>query len=450
MPQSSLLKPLLNRDYPVVSCGKGVFLYDVHGNEYLDGSSGAMTASIGHGVEEVSLAMQAQAERVAFSYRTQFTNQPAEDLARELTALAPEPIKWAFFVNSGSEATEFAIRAALSYWRNRGLSEKFKILGRHTSYHGMTMGAISVSGHAARRTDYGSLLHSFAVAPPAHAYRYASPEEGEREYAERAAAEFEAALRDEDPRTVAAVIVEPIVGAAGGALVPPAGYLRKLREICDRHDVLLIVDEVVTGVGRTGEWFACEHDGVAPDMLLVGKGLSGGYSPVGAVLLHEHLVETIQMHGGVAPFGHTFSANPLSMATCLSVIGLLKRENVLENVRQRGVQLERGLRSLAEKYEFVADVRGRGLLWGFEFVIARETRQAPDPSDQVSIAFSDECFRMGLVVYPAGIAPFNNAVIVSPPLVITESEVDLLLERMDRALARMRGYFSTVSGRKGA
>lgn len=309
MAQSSLLKPVIDQNYPVVAYGNGVFLYDTEGNKYLDGSSGAMTASIGHGVEEVAQTMRAQAERIAFSYRTQFTNKPAEDLARELVALAPDHLNWVFFVNSGSEASEFAIRAALGYWRDRGLPEKTKILGRHTSYHGMTMGALSMSGHPARRPDYGPLLHAFPVAPPVHSYRYARPDESECEYAERAAADFEQAIRNEDPQTVAAVIVEPIVGAAGGVLVPPDGYLRKLREVCDRLNVLLIVDEVITGVVRTGDWFACEHEGVVPDMLLVGKGLSGGYAPEGAVLMHEHLVETLRAHSGIAPFGHTFSVN---------------------------------------------------------------------------------------------------------------------------------------------
>jgi len=443
MAQSSLLKPVIDQNYPVVAYGNGVFLYDTEGNKYLDGSSGAMTASIGHGVEEVAQTMRAQAERIAFSYRTQFTNKPAEDLARELVALAPDHLNWVFFVNSGSEASEFAIRAALGYWRDRGLPEKTKILGRHTSYHGMTMGALSMSGHPARRPDYGPLLHAFPVAPPVHSYRYARPDESECEYAERAVADFEQAIRNEDPQTVAAVIVEPIVGAAGGVLVPPDGYLRKLREVCDRLNVLLIVDEVITGVGRTGDWFACEHEGVVPDMLLVGKGLSGGYAPVGAVLMHEHLVETLRAHSGIAPFGHTFSANPLSMATCLTVLRLLQRESVLDNVRQRGAQLARGLRSLAERYHFVDDVRGRGLLWGFEFVTDRQKRETPDPEQQISAAFVDVCFREGLLVYPAGIAPFNNAAIISPPLRITECEIEILLEKLDLALAHMSGFFST-------
>lgn len=433
--RSALLKQVIDRAYPTVAYGTGVYLYDTEGNEYLDGSSGAMTASIGHGVTGIADAMKRQAERVAFSYRTQFTNEPAETLAARLTAVAPGELNQAVFVNSGSEASEFAIRSVVGYWRELGLPEKTKILSRHSSYHGMTMGALSLSGHAARRPDYGSLLHAFPVAPPAYAYRLANPGETEGEYADRAAAEFELAILDEDPDTVAAIIVEPIVGAAGGVLVPPRGYLARLREICDQHGILFIVDEVITGIGRTGDWFACEFEGIAPDLLLVGKGLSAGYSPVAAVLLHDRVVEVFGTHSGMSPFGHTFSGNPLGAATCLAVLDLLERDSVFENVRDRGAQLERGLCELADRHPIMADVRGRGLLWGFEFVLDHATKEAPDPSLNAAGMFVDECFAEGLIVYPAGIAPLNNAAIVSPPLVITEAEVDILLAKLDRSLA---------------
>src|SRR5690625_950820 len=349
MLKSALLKPYPNRHYPSASYGKGVFIYDSAGNQYLDGSSGAMTATIGHGVSEISEAIAAQAKRLAFSYRTQFTNEPAEELAAKLTALAPKNLDWAFFVNSGSEASEFAIRAALGHWRAQGKPRKTKVLSRRNSYHGMTMGALSMSGHQGRRPDYGPLLHTFPVAPPAYAYRFANIGESEQEYAKRAASEFEQAIINQDPETVAAIIVEPIVGAAGGAIVPPQGYLPELREICDRHNVLLIFDEVITGVGRTGDWFACFDEQVVPDMLLAGKGLSAGYSPVGAVLLHQHMVAALQEKNMSAPFGHTFSGNPLGAAACLAVLELLERDSVLDNVVERGKQLHAGLQCLAEK-----------------------------------------------------------------------------------------------------
>ncbi|GAA4773589.1 aspartate aminotransferase family protein [Citricoccus nitrophenolicus] len=438
MAQSALLKPNLHQTYPTVAYGKGVMLYDTEGREYLDGSSGAMTANLGHGLVDVSDAIARQATTVAFSYRTQFTNGPAEELARRLTELAPGDLDWAFFVSSGSEASEYAIRVAVNHWRELGQPDKVKVLGRHTSYHGMTMGALSMSGHAARRPDYGSLLHPFPVAPPAHRYRYGLPGESEEAYSARAAADFEKALVAEDPGTVAAIIAEPIVGAAGGALVPPQGYFSRLREICDRHGVLLIMDEVITGMGRAGTWFASSHEHVVPDIVLLGKGLSAGYAPMAAILLREHLVTAMWHGNGTAPFGHTFSGNPLGAATCLAVLDHMVREEVLRNVQDRARELEAGLRELAVRYPTVADVRGRGLLWGFEFVTDPNSQLAPEPAHQVSSVFVEMCRDEGLIVYPAGITPFNNAILIAPPLTISASEVRLLLEKLDRALTTMK------------
>lgn len=438
--RSALLKQNLKRHYPTVSHGSGVFLYDTEGREYLDGSSGAMTASIGHGVAEVADVMREQAERVAFTYRTQFTNDPAEELACRLADLAPGDLNTAFFVSSGSEATEFAMRAAISHWREKGEPQKVKVLGRHVSYHGMTMGALSMSGHAGRRPDYASLLHPFPVAPPVHGYRYAHPGESEGEYAERALRAVEAAIVAEEPGTVAAFIAEPIVGAAGGVLVPPAGYFRGLRELCRRLDTLLIADEVITGAGRTGDWFACSAEGVVPDLLVLGKGIGGGYTPIAAVLLRDHIVDTLRAGTGVAPFGHTFSGNPLSAATCLAVMDIVERENVLDNVRARGAQLEAGLRRLEKDHRHMVDVRGRGLLWGFEFVTDRETKKAPAAALDTANVFVEECLRQGLIVYPAGIPPLNNAAIVCPPLVITEAETALLLHKIEGALEAMEKH----------
>ena len=296
----------------------------------------------------------------------------------------------------------------------------------------MTLGSLSMSGHAARRPDYGSLLHAFPVAPPAYPYRYAHEGESSAAYAERAAAAFEAAIIAADPATVAAVIVEPIVGAAGGVLVPPPGYLAHLREICDRHDVLLILDEVITGMGRTGAWFACVDEDLVPDILALGKGLSAGYFPMAGVLIRDRIVAAIRDGSGLAPFGHTFSGNPAGAATCLAVLDYLQEHEVLANVRARGAQLERGLHALAERYSCIVDVRGRGLLWGFEFVT--DTGSVPAAEHAIASVFVDLCFEQGLIVYPAGIAPLNNAVVLSPPLTITEEEVDLLLALLAQAL----------------
>lgn len=431
---SALLKQHVDRHYPTAVRGEGVYLYDADGRRYLDGSGGAMTASLGHGVAEIGTAIAEQLEKVAFTYRTQFTNEPAEQLARRLVDLAPGDLSHAFFLNSGSEATEFAMRAAVGHWRERGKPEKVKVIGRRLSYHGMTLGALSMSGHASRRPDYGTLLHPFPVAPPAYAYRFARSGETEEQYAARAATDLETAVVAQDPDTVAAVILEPIVGAAGGVLVPPAGYLRLVREACDRLGVLLIADEVITGMGRTGEWFMCGSEDIVPDLLAIGKGLSAGYSPVAAVLLREHLVETIAHTSGVAPFGHTFSANPLGAATCLAVLDYMDKSETIANVRARGAEIKVGLQRLSRRFPQVVDVRGRGLLWGFELVVDPASKAAPDPAHNATGLLVDACFDAGLIIYPGGIAPLNNAVILCPPLTITRDEVQHLLELLERGL----------------
>lgn len=429
--QSALLAARSGRQYPVAAYGKGVYLYDTEGRRYLDGSSGAMTASIGHGVSEVAEAMARQARSLAFVFRNQFSSLPAEQLAARLTALAPGDMRSAFFVNSGSEATEYAFRTALAYWKARGRPAKTRVLGRRLSYHGMTLGALSLSGSPLRRRDYEPHLHPLAVVPPAYCYRCPFGLTPDRCRLECATA-FETEILRQGPEQVAAVIVEPIVGAAGGAIPAPPGYLKRLRDICDRYEVLLIADEVITGIGRTGAWFACEEEGVVPDLLLLGKGLSGGYAPVAAILLREPIAESMEKGGGAMPFGHTFSANPLGAATCLAVLDFIEAHGLLANAAARGLQLQAGLQVLAKRHAVMADIRGRGLLWGFELVREHAGRT---PLTDGAAALVDACLQEGLVAYPAG-AELRNAVLIAPPLTISAAETEELLTKLDAGLVR--------------
>jgi adenosylmethionine-8-amino-7-oxononanoate aminotransferase len=439
--KTALLKLEIDKNYPTVTHGKGIFLYDAEGREYIDGSSGAMTANIGHGVVDIGDVMKPQSDKIAFVFRHQFTNEPAEKLAAKIAALAPGDLNWVSFVNSGSEASEHAIRLALQYWRERGRATKVKILSRHTSYHGMTMGALSMSGHVARRADYGTLLHPFPAVPPAYCYRCPWGKRPESCALECATA-WEDAILSAGVDTVAAVIAEPIVGAAGGALMPPKGYFDTLRKICDKLGVLLIVDEVITGLGRTGSWFACADEGIVPDLVLTGKGTSAGYTPMASVIIREHIVQELRAGSGTAPIGHTFSANPLSAAICLAVLEYMERHNLLKNSRERGAELLAGLQAFSNRYRHVGDVRGRGLLLGFEFVVDKESREALPATLNTSAFFAQACLTKGLVVYPAGIPPLNNSIIVCPPLVISAAQVNELLRRLDRALATMERFLS--------
>ena len=440
---SNLLKPRLGRAYPEVSHGEGVYLYDSIGLRYLDGSSGAMTANIGHGVAEVADAIAEQARKVAFTFRAQFTSGPAEELAKRICSIVPPPLESVFFVNSGSEATEYAIRAAQQFWREKGRPEKLAVLGRQRSYHGMTMGALSVSGHENRRADYGALLHPLANAPSAHCYRCPfslSPDSCALE----CATGWENVIALHGPENIAAVIVEPIVGAAAGAVPSPPGYLKILREICDRHEILLIADEVITGFGRTGDWFAFEAEGIIPDMVLTGKGTSAGYTPMAAVIMTDFIVDAIRDGSTVAPFGHTFSGNPLGAAACIAVLDYVERNQLLANARHAGEQLRIGLESLAQRYSFMADVRGRGLLLGFEMVADRHTRQSLQVPGGAAAMLVGLCEDEGLILYPAGTGELNNAVIVAPPLTIAENEVEDLLDRLNRALAALEYQIPTA------
>ncbi len=415
---------------PYADRAEGVFIYDEDGKDYLDGSAGPMAVSLGHGVPEILEAMREQAGRICFAYRTQFNSRSKGALIEALVGLAPEGFDWAFLVNSGSEGTELALRSAIHYWETKGRPRKVDVLGQSISYHGMTMGSLSMSGHASRRKDYGSLLHGFALGVTPYSFR---ARQTEAEYLGEILAQWERVLA-ERADTTAGIIVEPIVGAAGGALTPPDGYLSGLRALCDKYDVLLIADEVITGLCRTGTWFGCEHDRVIPDMIVTAKGMSSGYTPMGAVLYHNRVSETYRH---AQPQGHTFSGNPLGSAVCLAVVRYMQERRILDNVRARGAQLEAGLRRLSLAHPWMADVRGRGLLWGFELLA--------DPGNRVPLAteieaarkFVAHCFEAKLIVYPAGVAPYNNAVIISPPLTITEKEIDVLLERLE---AGMRGF----------
>jgi|SRR5690625_3906618 len=425
----------LNPKLPYATKAKGVYIYDEDGKEYLDGSSGPMAVSLGHGVPEILDAMRAQSEQICFAYRTQFRSHQNEALVSALLDLAPEGFDWGFLVNSGSEGTELALRSAIHYWKTQGQPKKVNVLGQSISYHGMTMGALSMSGHRMRRQDYGSLLHPFALGLTPYSFR---AEQSQEDYLRDIMQNWENILK-EHADTTAGVIIEPIVGAAGGALTPPDGYLSQLRALCDKYNVLFILDEVITGLCRTGTWFACEHDQVTPDMIVTAKGMSSGYTPMGAVLYHQRVS---QAFADTQPLGHTFSGNPLSSAVCLAVVQYMRAHDINANVLARGKQLQAGLQRLSKTYPWVADVRGRGLLWGFEMLQDPATRTAIASELNPSHKFVEHCFNEGLVVYPAGVPPYNNAAIISPPLTITEAEVDELLARLDKGMQSFTAAFN--------
>lgn len=436
MKDSSLIKPQLNHTYPMVDSGSGVFLYDKDGKDYLDASSGAVTVNIGHGVKEIKDAMLEQADKVSFVYRSQFTNEAAEQLAEKINDLTSQGLKYSFFVNSGSEATETALKIAIQYWQERGQPKKTKIISRWMSYHGITLGALSMSGHTVRRDRFVSILESYPSVSPPYCYRcpfgqsYPSCEM-------KCANELQSMIHRIGKENIAAFICEPVIGAAGAAISSPDGYLQKLKLTCEENDILFIADEVMTGVGRTGSMLACEHDDVIPDLIALGKGMSGGYTPIAATIVHEKIMKPILSGSGSIMSGHTYSANPLSCAVSLAVIQYLEKNNIMQQVEQKGIYLRSELVKLQNKIDLIGDIRGKGLLMGVELVSDLTTKMPFNRKLQVTNMIVEMAQRNGLLLYPAqaGIdGLIGDAFIISPPLTITFAEIDELMRRLEKTL----------------
>ncbi|RST58187.1 aspartate aminotransferase family protein [Siminovitchia terrae] len=444
MTRTYLIKPVLDYKYPAITHGDGIYLYDEKGKQYIDGSSGAVTASIGHGVQEVIDAMAEQSKKVSFVYRSQFTTEAAEQLAKKISEISPSDLNWSFFVNSGSEATETAMKIAIQYWQEKGMKTKNKIISRWMSYHGITMGALSMSGHIQRRERFEPMLENYPSLSAPYYYRDADQrtiEECDDFYAQELEKEILRIGKDH----IAAFIAEPMVGAAGGALTPSDGYFQKMKAVCDRYDILFIADEVMTGVGRTGKMFAMEHFNVIPDIIATGKGMSAGYTPMAAAIVSEKVMEPILKGSKIVMSGHTFSANPQSAATCLAVLNYIEKNNVVENSAVNGAYLKEKIRELAEASEIIGDVRGKGLFVGVEFVKDKLTKKSFDRALDVVSRIVQANFEEGLLVYPANAGTdglIGDAVILSPPLTITKEEVDELVRRFAVALRKVERELS--------
>jgi adenosylmethionine-8-amino-7-oxononanoate aminotransferase len=433
---SFLIKPMLGETYPVIDYGKGVFLYDKEGNDYLDACSGAVTANIGHGVTEIIEAAQKQAEKVSFVYRSQFTSEAAEQLAKKLAELAGADLNWSFFVNSGSEATETAMKVAIQYWQEQGNYLKTKILSRWISYHGITLGALSMSGHKGRRARFMPLLEDSPVLSPPYCYRCPFDEKkGSCQYS--CAHELDLIIKRIGAEHIAAFIAEPVVGAAGAALTPPKDYYRIIKEICERHDILFIADEVMTGFGRTGKMLALEHWGITPDIAALGKGMGAGYTAIAAALVSDHVMEPILKGSKSIMSGHTLSANPQSCAVSLAVLEYIEKNNLVEEAEKKGIYLTAALEKLQSAFPIIGDIRGIGLMIGLEFVQDPGTRSVFPRSVQFGQQLISTANKNGLLLYPAGAGEdgiHGDAILIAPPFTITFQEIDLLIERLEKTL----------------
>jgi len=419
---------------PMLDRGEGVYLFDMEGNRYIDASSGACVVAIGHGRGEVARAMEGQAERAAFVIGVHFQNEPAVELARQVIELAPEGMSSVHFVSGGSEGTDTAMKLALSYHLVRKQPTKSRFISRWGSYHGATLGATSLSGHTGRRRTYHRVLMDVTHIPPAYCYRcpFSKIPDGCDLDCARA---LDTAIRREGPENVAAFFAEPIVGSTLGAVVPVDGYFPLVREICDEHDVLLIADEVMTGFGRTGKAFGMDHWGVVPDLMVVGKGISSGYAPLGAIIVSEEIDELFEERSADFPHIFTFAFNPLAAATGSSVLKILVRERLIERAEKMGEYLEKGLKTLTD-VPIVGDARGRGMLHGVEFVRDRETREPFAPEKRVSRRMFDEMASCGVLPY-IGTGTVDGTrgdhLVICPPFIVTEEQIDEIVGSIEES-----------------
>ncbi len=423
---------------PRIARGEGSYLYDSDGRRYLDGSGGPAAFSIGHGNREVNAAIAAQLDKVACGYRYLFNSEPLEELTSLLLRLCGADFSHIVYSGSGSEAVEGALKVALQYWDARGMPAKKRFIARERSYHGNTLGALSVSGFLDRRRPFEGSLLDVAFVSAANAYRPLRGLTGAA-LVTALADELDARIRALGAENVAAFIFEPVVGAAAGAVPAPEGYAQAVRAVCDRHGVLVISDEVMSGSGRCGTWRALEHDGIVPDIMAVGKGLAGGYIPLAATILRREVGDTIMSRQGAILTGHTYSGHTTACAAALAVQRLIERESLVAHVRIRGEALRRELREALGRFDEVGDVRGRGYLIGVELVHDRASRE-PFPAQRgLSQALGRAAFEGGLIVYPCagnvgGVK--GDTVIIAPPYNASEGELAELIEKFTAAVAR--------------
>ncbi len=429
----------LSRGYPTAVSGEGVYLRDSEGRDYIDASGGAAVSCLGHGHPEVLEAMRAQLGRLAYAHTSFFTTEVAEELAADLVRRAPAGMTHAYFVSGGSEGVEAALKMARQYYVEIGQPGRSRFIARRQSYHGNTLGALAVGGNAWRRAQFAPLLVDVEHVSPCYEYRDRAVGETPEQYGERLARELDATIERLGPERVIAFVAETVGGATAGVLTPVPGYFRRVREVCDRHGVLLILDEVMCGMGRCGTLHACEAEGVVPDLMVIAKGLGGGYQPIGAVLAQGRIVDAMREGSGFFQHGHTYIGHATACAAALAVQRVIERDGLVAQVRSRGERLMQGLRSALGDHPNIGDIRGRGLFVGLEFVRDRDSREAFDPTLQLHATLKRIAMEHGLMCYPMGgtiDGRRGDHVLLAPPFIVSEDEIDEIVLRLQRAIHR--------------
>lgn len=432
----------LKSKLPLAVRGDGPYLIDENGKRYLDASGGAAVSSLGHSNEAVRAAIHAQVDQLAYAHTGFLSSKPAEELADFLIARAPGNMEAAYFVSGGSEAVETALKMARQYFLEIGQPERKHFIARGQSYHGNTLGALSVGGNQWRKKQFAPLLVEQGRVSPCYPYRDQKPQESEEEYATRLADELENEIKRLGAENVIGFVAETVSGATLGAQTGVKTYFQKIRDICDRYDILLILDEVMCGMGRTGSLFAYEQEGIIPDIVTIAKGLGGGYQPIGATLVSDKIYSAFQQGSGIFMNGHTYLGHPVACAAALAVQKEIEKHNLIENVQKMGNYLDQKLHEAFDKHPHVGDIRGRGLFRAVEFVEDKKTKAPFDPEFSLNTKLKKAAMDLGMICYPNGgtiDGRLGDHVLLAPPFIADEALIDEIVSRLVRALNRVTG-----------
>jgi adenosylmethionine-8-amino-7-oxononanoate aminotransferase len=432
------------QDFPLADRGEGPYIFDKGGKRYLDASGGAAVSCLGHSHAAVIQAIKEQLDRIPFAHTAFFSNEPSEALAEHLIARAPDGLGKVYYVSGGSEANETALKLARQYFVEIGQPSRHRVIARRQSYHGNTLGALAVGGNQWRREPFKPMLIETSHISPCFAYRYKQPGEDDAGFGRRVADELESEILRLGPDNVAAFMAEPVVGATAGAVPPVPGYFKRIREICDQYGVLLILDEVMCGMGRTGTLFACEQEGISPDIVTCAKGLGAGYQPIGAVFAAQKIFDALAEGSGFFQHGFTYIGHATACAAALAVQRTIEEDNLLDNVQRQGAALRQRLEARFGNHHHIGDIRGRGLFVGVELVEDRAGREPFDPGLKLHTRIKRQAMSRGLICYPGGgtiDGKRGDHVLLAPPYIIDDDHVseivDILGESVDAALAEV-------------
>lgn len=428
---------------PTAVQGEGIHLIDQNGKRYIDASGGAAVSCLGHSHADVIQAVQKQINNMAHAHTSFFTNEAAEELATFLATRAPGDLNHVYFGSGGSEAIEAALKLARQYFVELKQPSRRLFIARQQSYHGNTLGALAISGNAWRRAPFLPLLAETHHVSACYAYRDQAAHETAQQYAQRLADELEQKILELGAENVAAFVAETVVGATAGALVPVDGYFKAIRTVCDKYGVLLILDEVMCGMGRTGHLFACAEDGIAPDILTIAKGLGAGYQPIGAMLASAKIYQVILNGSGFFQHGHTYMGHATACAAALAVQQVIERDNLLQNVRERGLQLRHELQTTLEQHPNVGDIRGRGLMVGIELVADKDSKTPLDYTANIAAKIRQTAMENGLLLYPMGgtiDGRHGDHILLAPPFICTAADISRIVELVSRTIFEVLPY----------